>query len=169
MIMKDIAVYRYPSTYAHEHGELELYRASQKANLACKEAIEAAISENYRDNCLNTDAVKQVMVQFGQERVMYVLANTVQQKDWDGRISSDNKAWAKSIPIFENPDAWGTDRNCFFVVNSHPGLTDLFVTRARKEIAEQSKEQRPSVHDLLKKTAERNSPKVSANFKGQER
>ena len=39
--MKDIAVYRYPSTYAHEHGELELYRASQKANLACKEAIEA--------------------------------------------------------------------------------------------------------------------------------
>ena len=59
--MKDIAVYWYPSTYAHEHGELELYRTSQKANLACKEAIEAAISENYRDNCLNTDAVKQVM------------------------------------------------------------------------------------------------------------
>lgn len=168
-MMKDTPVYRSPSSYAHEHGELELYRASQKANLACKEAIEAAISENYRDNRLNTDAVKQVMAQFGQERVMYVLANTVQQKDWDGRISSDNKAWAKTVPVFENPDAWGTDRNCYFVVNSHPGLTDLFVTRARKELAEQAKEQRPSVHELLKKQPERNSPKVSANFKGQER
>lgn len=168
-MMKDTPVYRSPSSYAHEHGELELYRASQKANLACKEAIEAAISENYRDNRLNTDAVKLVMAQFGQERVMYVLANTVQQKDWDGRISSDNKAWAKTVPVFENPDAWGTDRNCYFVVNSHSGLTDLFVTRARKELAEQAKEQRPSVHELLKKQPERNSPKVSANFKRQER
>ena len=100
---------------------------------------------------------------------MYVLANTVQQKDWDGRISSDNKAWAKSIPIFENPDAWGTDRNCFFVVNSHPGLTDLFVTRARKEIAEQAKEHRPSAIEKLKQQPKNNSPKLSANFKGQER
>jgi len=169
MIMKDIAVYRYPSNYAHEHGELELYRASQKANLACKEAIEAAIRENYRDNCLNTDAVKQVMAQFGQERVMYVLANTVQRKDWDCRISRDNKAWAKTISVFDDPDAQGTDRNCYFVVNSHPGLTDLFVTRARKEIAEQEKEQRPSAIEKLKQQPKNNSPKLSANFKGQER
>ena len=169
MIMKDIAVYRYPSSHAHEHGELDLYRASQKANLACKEAIEAAISDNYRNNCLNTDAVKQVMEQFGHERVMYVLANTVQQKDWDGRISNDNKAWAKTVPIFANPDAWGADRNCYFVVNSHPGLTDLFVTRARKELAKQAKEQRPSVHDLLKRHPEKTSPKISAKSKGQER
>lgn len=167
--MKDIAVYRYPSTYAHEHGELELYRASQKANLACKEAIEAAIRDNHRDNCLNTDVVKQVMEQFGQERVMYVLANTVRHKDWDGRISGDNKAWAKTVPVFENPDAWGTDRNCYFVVDSHPGLTDLFVTGARKEVAEQVKEQRPSVRDKLKIAPEKNAPKISANFKGQER
>ena len=168
-MMKDVPVYKFPASHAQEHDELTVYRASNKANMACKEAIEAAISENYRDNCLNTDAVKKVMAQFGQERVMYVLANTVQQKDWDGRISSDNKAWAKSIPIFENPDARGTDRNCFFVVNSHPGLTDLFVTRARKEIAEQAKEHRPSAIEKLKQQPKNNSPKLSANFKGQER
>lgn len=169
MNMKDIAVYRYPSTYAHEHGELELYRASQKANLACKEAIEAAIRDNHRDNCLNTDVVKQVMEQFGQERVMYVLANTVRQKDWDGRISRDNKAWAKTVPVFENPDAWGADRNCYFVVNSHSGLTDLFVARARKEVAEQAKEQRPSVCDKLKQPPQKNTPQLAAKSRNQER
>lgn len=37
--MKDIPVYRFPAEYARENGELELYRASNKANTACKEAI----------------------------------------------------------------------------------------------------------------------------------
>ena len=42
--MKDIPVYRFPAEHARENGELELYRASNKANAACKEAIEKAIS-----------------------------------------------------------------------------------------------------------------------------
>ena len=40
--MKDIPVYRFPAAYARENNELELYRASSKANTACKEAIEKA-------------------------------------------------------------------------------------------------------------------------------
>ena len=43
--MKDITVYRFPAEHARENGELELYRASNKASAACKEAIEKAISE----------------------------------------------------------------------------------------------------------------------------
>lgn len=38
--MKDIPVYRFPAEHARENGELELYRASNKASAACKEAIE---------------------------------------------------------------------------------------------------------------------------------
>ena len=37
--MKDIPVYRFPAEHARENGELELYRASNKASAACKEAI----------------------------------------------------------------------------------------------------------------------------------
>ena len=37
--------------------------------------------------------------QFGYTRALYVLANTVQQKDWDGRFSSANKTWAKTVDI----------------------------------------------------------------------
>ena len=71
--------------------------------------------------------------QFGFDRMFYVLANTVQQKDWDGRFSRDNKAWAKTVDIPPNPDGFGGERNWEFVVDSHPGLTDLFLTLAKRE------------------------------------
>lgn len=119
---RELPVYRYPGGYAHEHGELEQYRASRKADIACKEAIESAITEHYRDNCLGREAVSQVVEQFGYERVLHVLANTVRHKEWDGRISQGNKAWARTVPVFEDLDAWGNDRNKEFVVDrSHPG------------------------------------------------
>ena len=88
--MKDIPVYRFPAEHARENGELELYRASNKASAACKEAIEKAISEHYCDNVLHREAVAQVAEQFGHERILYVLAITIRQKDWDGRFSADN-------------------------------------------------------------------------------
>ena len=152
--MKDnTLLYIYPASYAHEHGELDQYRASYKANIACREAIEQAIADHYRDNRLGTEAVHQVLEQFGYDRMFYVLANTVRQKDWDGRISRDNKVWAKTIPVYENPDGFGHDRNVYFVVDrSHPGLTDLFLTQARKEYA-LIQEKKPSVRDSLNKNA----------------
>ncbi len=131
--MKNTPVYKYPASYARENNELDTYRASNKANTACKEAIEKTISAHYSENSLHPGGVKEVADQFGLDRVLYVLANTVRQFDHDGRISDDNKRWAKTVPVFENPDAFGSDRNCYFVVNSHPGLTDLFVTQARRE------------------------------------
>ena len=131
---RELPVYRYPGGYAHEHGELEQYRASRKADIACKEAIESAITEHYRDNCLGREAVSQVVEQFGYERVLHVLANTVRHKEWDGRISQGNKAWARTVPVFEDLDAWGNDRNKEFVVDrSHPGIIDLFVDMVRHE------------------------------------
>ena len=81
----DIPVYREMANYAYEAGELETYRASRDANIACKEAIEAAISENYVDYRLSTRvAVETVLEQFSEERVQYVLANTVQHNLHDG-------------------------------------------------------------------------------------
>ena len=44
--MKDTTpVYFHSGAYAQEHGELDQYRASRKANMACKEAIEQAIAD----------------------------------------------------------------------------------------------------------------------------
>lgn len=168
--LRETPVYPYPASYAQEHGELEQYRASNKANAACKKAIEAAIREHYDGNSLDSQAAAQVVEAFGLDRTLYVLANTVQQKDWDGRISPGNKAWAKTIPTQKNPDAWGADRNDQFVVNSHPGLTDLFLSTIRREYCQkQEKAYKPSVRAKLQSTPKITSPKHSAKLKGQER
>lgn len=168
--LRETPVYPYPASYAQEHGELEQYRASKRANIACKEAIEAAIREYYDGNSLDSQAAAQVVEAFGLDRTLYVLANTVQQKDWDGRISHGNKAWAKTIHIQKNPDAWGADRNDQFVVNSHPGLTDLFLSTVRQEYCQkQEKSAKSSVREKLQAMPKATSPKHSAKLKSQER
>jgi len=127
-------LYKYPATYAHEHNELEAYRASHKANIACRDAIDDAIRDNYNDNRLSKEAAKQVIADFGFDRTLYVLANTVREKDWDGRIDYKNKEWARTIPIYEDNNSFGDNRNREYIVDkSHPGLLDLFVTQARRE------------------------------------
>ena len=169
--LRETPVYPYPASYAQEHGELEQYRASNRANIACKEAIEAAIREHYHDNRLDSQAAAQVVQAFGLDRTLYVLANTVQQKDWDARFSPGNKEWAKTIPIQENPDAWGTDRNTQFVVNSHSGLIDLFLSTVRQEYSQEKQAQKvkPSVLEKLQNQPNLTSPKISAKLKREER
>ena len=152
-IATDTPLYRHDAAYAREHDELPLYRESYQANIACKEAIEEAISENYGNNRLNSQAVfDAVSAEFSMERIQYVLANTVQYKDWDGRISRANREWAQTVPVVPNPDAWGGDRNCYFVVDRpHTGLTDLFITHFRKELEKAPREKKPSVLEKLQK------------------
>ena len=130
----EVPVYKETAEHARNSGELEAYRSSYKANVACRDAIEQAISNHYRNNSLGDEGTKSVLAQFGAERVQYVLANTVQHKDWDGRISKDNKEWAKTVPICAG------NSDYFVVDKSHPGLTDLFLTQTRKELEATEKE-----------------------------
>ena len=133
--------------------------------MSCKEAIEAAIREHYRDNRLDAGAVGQVAEQFGQERMLYVLAATVRHFDYDGRISQDNKRWANTIPAYQNGDGMDSDRTAQFVVSSHPGLTDLFLTQARQEqrlrqplTADEIKAEAARLLGKLQEPAQPNSP-----------
>ena len=122
---------------------------------------------HYRDNRLDTAAVDQVVQQFGYDRAFHILAITVCQADWDRRYSPDNRVWANAMSIPANPDAWGTDRNCYLAVSSHPGLVDLFLSQTRKAYAQER--QKTSVRDMLKKLPETTSPKISAKSKSPER
>ena len=131
----DVPVYREMANYAYEAGELEIYRASRDANMACKEAIEAAISENFSNNHLSTEAaVTSVFEQFSPERVQYVLANTIQHKDHDGRIHQSLKDWASEI------DVCPEDANFFIVDKVNPGLVSLFVIEVNRQVEEMARE-----------------------------
>lgn len=142
---KSTPLYPHTAAYAKEHQELDTYRASKKANIACRDAIEQAILENYANNHLDTgNVLAQVEARFGRDRIEYVLAATVQSKDWDGRFSRDNKEWAKSVVVAE--------RSYEYTVNqAHPILVDALVTRARKEFSLEQ-ERKPSVRDKLRET-----------------
>ena len=127
-------VYKYPFDYAKENGELDQYRASHQVNIACKQAIENEISNRHDGFSFDCKAaVHAVVKKFGYDRTLYVLAATVRDKEHDGRFSYKNKDWARTIPVFEDADRIGGDRNREFVVQSHPALVDGFVTTARHE------------------------------------
>ncbi len=148
------AIYQHSGAYAVENGELVQYRKSAQANIACRDAIEEAIAEHYRDNRLGSNAFKDVIEQFGYDRTLYVLANTVQHKDWDGRFSRDNKEWAKTITIVEDKSGSSDMTLRFIVDRSHPGLVDLFLDQVRKEYT-------------LEKTSERSNNSSEINMETQ--
>ena len=142
-------IYRETANYAYEAGELEAYRASFAANEKCRDAIEAAITSNYGDNRLDADAaVQSVLEQFSPERVRYILANTIQQKDFDGRIPQPLKEWAKSVEVCPE----NTSR--FVVDKANPGLTALFVDAFRQQTEPQK--------DVLSEKAAERDPEVVA-------
>lgn len=127
--MDKTPVYQLPFDYAQAHDECAQYNASLDANIACKEAIETAIRRYYGHNRLGAvPAVRDVVKQFGYERTLYVLANTVQRLEHDGRISRKNKEWAWKTPF-------GADPKCayFIITNCHPGLLNIFLDTARHE------------------------------------
>lgn len=133
MELREIPVYRYPVSYARENNEMDTYRASRKACIACKEAIEKAVIENYRDDILSPDAAEQVVNTFGFERTMYVLAVTIRHKDWDGRFSRSNKEWAQTQPVFEDLNGAWDNTGAYVVDKCHPGLTNLFIDQVRHD------------------------------------
>ena len=154
--IKEIPVYRHSAEYAIQHGEIEAYRDSFKANMDCRDAIEKAIRDNYRDNRLDTKTTSvQLGQNFGMERVRYVLANTIRCKDHDGRISDGNKRWAATVSVAEDRSEWGDNRNLRFIVDkTNPGLVDLLVNQVRKDLAKEQEagEKKPSVIEKLQKS-----------------
>ena len=161
-------IYQHSASYAAESNELPQYRASQKANIACKEAIEAAIRENYDGHSLDSNAAWTVIEQFGFDRPLFVLANTIQNHDWDGRYSNDVKSWAKTVPIVSDDDSFGYNRRLHFIINSHPGLLNMFTQMIRKEQREMERV-RPSIRQKLERPVQARASKNAIPTKGQER
>lgn len=134
MDMKNVPLYKYSFPYAVEHMELDQYRISNTANSRCRDAIEAAIREHYRNDRLNGAGAEAVLAEFGAERTRYVLANTVHHADWDQRYSSANKAWAENVvvKVHTETDPIMGDPTLRFLVKSHPCLVDLFINQIHR-------------------------------------
>ena len=131
--LRNLPIYYHSGEYARENGELDKYRESRAANIGCRDAIQEAIKNHYHDNRLDPAAVSEVMDKYNFHRVLYVLANTVRQKDWDGRFSQSNKYWAATMYIPEDRDSFNGDRNTAFCVEAHPTLVNGYIDMARDQ------------------------------------
>ncbi len=122
-----VPLYGRTSEYASSNGEENLYRQSLQANIECRHAIEQAIRNNFDGMHLNKGFENKLIEQFGMARVKYVLANTVQENEWDGRYSPETKEWAKTVTVTEK-----SEHRSQFVIGSHPAVLDGFINRMRK-------------------------------------
>lgn len=125
--MNETYLYPYSTEEARRQNELSLWRASHKANIACKEAIEEAVRSHFDGAYLDEGCLADVLREFGYKRTAWVLANTVQQLDWDGRFSPRNKELARQIDIPQDKQ-----HNIAFIVTSHPAVLDGVIDQYRK-------------------------------------
>ena len=127
--MNETYLYPYSAKEARERNELSLWRESHRANIACREAIEDAIRQNFDGMYLNEDCLAPVLTAYGYKRTAWVLANTLHELKWDGRFSPANKQWAERryIPQDER-------HNAAITVRSHPAVLDGFVSFYRKAV-----------------------------------
>ena len=143
------SVYRQSASYAREHGEIEMWRESKAANIACQDAIDKAVAENYDGAHLKTDRILDAVVSdFGRERVEHVLAATIQEKIHDGRFSNANKEWAKNVPMVAG------DKCCMVSDRTHSVLLDALA----KSFRENYPEKKPSVIEQLKASQTKSQP-----------
>lgn len=148
-------LYEKPFDEASKRGEVSAFRLSSRADNMCKTAIEAAIGDNYSDNRLNPEGAKKVVENFGLDRVKKILALTVIVKDWDKRITPENKAWAKSV----RPNDVKEKIDLSLVIDRvNPGLTDIFI----KQVKKMEEERKPSVLKKLESAKENVVPISSA-------
>lgn len=139
----DLPVYNQTRAVAEERGERERYFQSHRADVACGEAIEESIRQNYSGVSLDTAKVMAELVpRFGLERINFVLANMVRGLAWDGRISPKNVEWAETVPAPASEER----AQRFRAFSIHPVLLDAFASDVRKLELERDK---PSVLNKL--------------------
>lgn len=120
-------LYPYSAQEAKKRNQLPMWRESYHANVACRNAIEETIRQNFDGMHLKKDCLEPVLAEYGYKRTEWVLATTLQELSWDGRFSRANKQWAarRYIPQDER-------HNAEITVRSHPAILDGFVDLYRE-------------------------------------
>ena len=123
-------LYKYSAETAKHDGELDVWRESKNENIRCRDFLDDQIAKRFDGMTLPSDCVENTVKEFGYDRTMWVIANTIQERNGDGRFHSRNTEWAKRFNI---PDA---NRKYEFALRSHSCLVDVAADDIRKMYAE---------------------------------
>ena len=145
---------RYQEEQAQKRLEAEKERLEYRTKIACKEAVEKAIADHFDGYHLADDSEKDVIREFGTERVSYVLAYTVSCLPNDGSFSAENKEWAKEI----EPNGYGHSE---LFLSSHPAVLDGFIDKVRKYIKREKEQEQNDISDVSGEELEK-SPETTS-------
>lgn len=126
----------YPHSYeeARARGQTAQHRRSYRLNVECALSIRAASTLNLANGHVPLENVREVLEDYGPERVMWVLANTIQQRGSDTRYTEDSRRWAENFPIPADPYKNGDLRFGYLIEGWPPHVVE-FLNLARVEIA----------------------------------
>ena len=121
----EAAVEKVKASYDRDKEQTPAFK-KKPANIA--QAIDSAISENNPELYhYNLDkAAASVLKEYGAEQVSKALAEYIVNHDYDGRISPENKKWAKGFDV--------PQRQYAPIFHTHPTVLDGFITEARSQI-----------------------------------
>lgn len=126
--MSDIVpFYEYSLDNARHCNEVNEWRASHKANIDCKKAIEDAIADNFEDNRFNPDCAIPIIEKYGFDRVNFILQYNLKNAQNDARYSEENRVWGKELYAPES------NMRMDYLINSHPVLLNSFTDKVRSE------------------------------------
>ena len=126
--LRKAAIYPHSAVYAKEHGELEQYRASNNANLQCKEAIEAAGAGTLRRD------VSQSRCRQGCDRDLRPgpgHAGPCQHRPAPGlgwTLLAPQQGMGQDYPNYNSDTV-----RCGYALNSHPAVLNGFIDLVREE------------------------------------
>jgi len=129
--MNNAPFYRYSFENAKHNNQEAQWRESLQANIDCRRYIDSSktgLSATAYDGFhVDKGYAKKVVNEFGLERTMHVISNTVRYNLHDGRWSDEVKEWAKGK--YEGTSKEHTNE---YILNTHTGLVDILAKNVKE-------------------------------------
>ena len=124
-----IPLYKYSFETAKRDNEIQEFRESFQENIRCRDYLDKQVSERFDGFHLPGECLENTVKEFGFDRTMWIIANTILERKGDGRFHRENNDWARklNIPQWRN--------NYEFALNSHSCIVDGMASDVRKKYA----------------------------------
>lgn len=124
-----ISLYRYSLDEAKKYGEAEKWHESYKENNRCRDFLDEQVRQKFDGMYLPDECAENCIKEFGYDRTMWVIANTIMERKGDGRFHRENSDWAKTLHI----PKWRN--NYEFALRSHSCIVDGLASDVQKMYA----------------------------------
>ena len=122
-------LYKYSVETARHNGELDDWRESRNENIRCRDFLDEQVREKFDGFHLPDECAENAIKEFGYDRTMWVIANTIMMRKGDGRFSEQNRKWAQSLNVAQDR------HNYEFALESHSCTVDGLASDVRKMYA----------------------------------